>query len=450
MVRRFLSLISLLGLAWLGACSSSDSPEGAATALPDTTAPPSIAEIVEAQSQIRLKGQAGRWTKVRQAGSPENLTEEQRQQIRRLESLGYVGGTQLAPTMKNVTVHDPDRAWSGLNLFTSGHAPVALLMDMDGQVLHRWGLGYWRVWPDSEVDRGHDGTMHWRRARILPGGDLLAIFEGLGIVKIDRHSNLIWANHCRAHHDLEVLPDGDIIVLAREARLIPRLHPRTPVLEDFILRLGPDGEIKQRVSLLEAFENSEEWRHLLDRLRTAAGDIFHTNSVEWLDGRHAEHHPEFTAGRVLISMRETHTVAVVDLEHGEVMWVLQDDFRSQHDATMLDSGQLMLFNNDYKPGMSSVDRYDPATGERVWRFTGTSERPFYSRTCSTSQPLPNGNILVTESDNGRVFEIDTAEDTVWEFYNPNRTGEANEYIATLFEVLRLPADYPVDWAVTPR
>jgi len=444
MVRRFLPLVSLLGLLWLGACSSNDSPDG------DAAATPAIDEIVEAQKRIRLEGQAGRWTKVRQAGSEDQLTEEQRRQIRRLESLGYVGGSQLAPTMKNVVVHDPDRAWSGLNFFTTGHAPVALLMDMDGQVLHRWGLGYWRVWPDSDVDRNHDGTMHWRRARILPGGDLLAIFEGLGIVKIDRYSNLIWANHCRAHHDLEVLPDGDIIVLSREARLIPRLHPRTPVLEDFVLRLGPDGEIKQRVSLLEAFENSEEWRHLLDRLRVTAGNIFHTNSVEWLDGRHAEHHPEFTAGRVLISMRETHTVAVVDLDRVEVMWVLQDDFRSQHDATMLDSGQLMLFNNNYQPGMSSVDRYNPATGIRTWRFTGTPERPFYSRTCSTSQPLPNGNILITESDNGRVFEIDEAENTVWEFYNPNRTGETNEYIATLFEVLRLPADYPVDWAVTPR
>jgi hypothetical protein len=82
-------------------------------------------------------------------------------------------------------------------------------MDMDGHVLHRWARNYWSVWPDSDIERDHRGSQHWRRARILPGGDLLAIYDGLGIVKLDRASNLIWANHCGAHHDLEVLPDGD-------------------------------------------------------------------------------------------------------------------------------------------------------------------------------------------------------------------------------------------------
>ncbi len=445
MGQRFPSLVMVMGLVLLGACSSGDTPEATATATPDTLPPPTTSEIIEAQSQIRIKGQAGRWTKVRSTGSEDQLTEEQQRQIRRLESLGYVGGTQLAPTMKNVVVHDPDRAWAGLNFFTTGHAPVALLMDMDGQVLHRWGLGYWRVWPDSEIERDHDGTMHWRRARILPGGDLLAVYEGLGLMKIDRHSNLIWANHCQAHHDLEVLPDGDILVLAREAHLIPRLHPRAPILEDFVLRLSPEGEIEQRVSLLQAFENSEQYRHVLERRKEGAGDIFHTNSIEMLDGRIAHRAPEFTAGRVLVSLCNLSAVAVVDLDRVEVMWVLQDRFRYQHDATILEDGRLMLFNNSFQPGMSSVEIYDPADGSRVWQYTGTKEQPFFSRTCSTSQQLPNGNVLITESDNGRAFEIDPAGHTVWEFYNPSRTGEDNEYIATLFEVLRLPADYPVDW-----
>jgi hypothetical protein len=454
MTRSILPILFAAVLAVLAGCAADDASEDAssteAAALADTFTPPSASEIIRLQEEVHIDGKAGRWSKVRPTAGDAVLTEEQQHQIKRLESLGYVGGSQLAPTMENVTVHDPERAWQGLNFFTSGHAPTAVLMDMDGQVIHRWGLGYWTVWPDADTPRYHDGTMHWRRARILPGGDLLAIFEGLGIIKIDRHSNLIWANHCRAHHDLEVLPDGDIIVLAREARMLPRVHPRQPVLEDFIVRLSSGGEIKERVSLLEAFENSTEYRSILDRRTERAGDIFHTNSLEMLDGRIADRAPAFAAGRVLISLCELNAVAVVDLERVEVVWALQGPFRRQHDATILDDGNLMLFNNIHQPGMSAIEVFDPADGSLLWRYRGSAERLFFTRTCGTNQKLANGNILITESDNGRSFEIAPDETVVWEFYNPNRTGESNEYIATLFELLRLPSDFPVNWAITPR
>ena len=451
MVLRSVLTVPVAILLLLTACSSNDdSGESTTTVAADTIAPPTVAEIIEAQQEVHIDGQAGRWTRVRPDGAVDQLTEAQRRQIRRLESLGYVGGSRLAPTMKSVVRHEPDRARAGLNFYTSGHAPEAVLMDMDGRVLHRWALGYWTVWPDSDIDRDHRGSQHWRHAHILPGGDLLAIYDGLGLVKIDRRSNLIWANHCGAHHDFEVLPDGDIIVLAREAHMLPRVHRRAPVLEDYVLRLGPDGEIKQRVSLLEAFENSEQFAHIWQRSSNRKGDIFHTNSLEMLDGRFADRVAEFTAGRVLISIRNLSAVAVVDLDRVEVVWALQDSFDQQHDATILSDGNLMLFNNYYRPGMSSVDIYDPAAGVRVWQFLGTAEHPFFSRTCGTCQQLPGGNLLITESDNGRAFEIDDRQETVWEFYNPNRTGAAGEYIATLFEMLRLPADSPVDWAMAPE
>jgi hypothetical protein len=60
--------------------------------------------------------------------------------------------------------------------------------------------------------------------------------------------------------------------------------------------------------------------------------------------------------------------------------------------------------------------------------------------------LPNGNVLVTESDNGRAFELSGDGEIVWEFYNPHRAGDRGEYVATLFEVVRLPPDFPTGWA----
>jgi hypothetical protein len=35
--------------------------------------------------------------------------------------------------------------------------------------------------------------------------------------------------------------------------------------------------------------------------------------------------------------------------------------------------------------------------------------------------------------------------TVWKYLNPMRAGDDLEYIATIFEMVRLPRDFPVDW-----
>ena len=90
----------------------------------------------------------------------------------------------------------------------------------------------------------------------------------------------------------------------------------------------------------------------------------------------------------------------------------------------------------------------PAEGDgRIeWEYRGDHERPFYTKWCGSSARLPNGNTLITESDDGRAFEVTREGEIVWEFYNPHRVGADYEKIATLFELIRLPEDFPTDWA----
>jgi hypothetical protein len=42
------------------------------------------------------------------------------------------------------------------------------------------------------------------------------------------------------------------------------------------------------------------------------------------------------------------------------------------------------------------------------------------------------------------------KEIVWQFFNPHRAGKADEYIATLFEVIRLTPDFPTDWLGAQR
>jgi hypothetical protein len=383
----------------------------------------------------------GRWKKLDQ-----DLTDEQREIIAELEALGYVGGSYKVEPAETITVHQKDKVAGGLNFYASGHAAETVLMDMEGRALHRWGYDFWEVWPKYPVRRGANGTDHFRRAYLYENGDVLGIYEGKGIIKLDRDSNLLWAKKCHAHHDLEVMPNGDIYVLAREARLVPRVNPDKPILEDFVLVLGADGEEKRRVSLLEAFERAdlpEIWPGARDEMSIL--DIFHTNTLEVLDGSHTDELPMFKKGHVLTSMRTTSFIGVVDLDSSTTVWAKLGQWKKQHDPKMLGNGNMLIFDNIGLGKHSRVTELNPVTMEVVWEYSGSKKQPFFSRYLGTAQRLNNGNTLITEGEKGRAFEVTGDKEIVWEFFNPHRAGEEGEFIGALYEVVRLDEDFPTDW-----
>jgi hypothetical protein len=373
------------------------------------------------------------------------------EEIAQLNGIGYAGGVELAPEHSSVTRHVKDLVWAGTNFYTSGHAPIAVLMDMDGQVLHTWSADVQRVWPEETPTVS---LQFWRRAFLRENGDVLAIWEGHSLIKLDRDSNVLWKSRCNAHHDLEVLANGDILVLTRKAHVRPDFDAERPILEDFVTLLDPDGNVRRSFSLLEALERSgfgaiqERMRHRLGRARDRMaqnGDVLHTNSIALLDGRLAERIPAFRAGNLLVSSRPLSFIAVVDPEREELVWALEGAFKEQHDPKVLANGNLLLFDNTGRGEASTVRELDPATGETQWEYRGTAEDPFFSRTCGTAERLPNGNTLITESDGGRAFEVTVAGEIVWEFWNPERAGEQREFIATLLEMVRLGPEHPLDW-----
>ena len=56
------------------------------------------------------------------------------------------------------------------------------------------------------------------------------------------------------------------------------------------------------------------------------------------------------------------------------------------------------------------------------RSTGMSidASRFYSPFVSSAQRLPNGNTLITEGSDGRIFEVTRNHELVWEYISPYR------------------------------
>ncbi|HEX9640955.1 MAG TPA: arylsulfotransferase family protein [Candidatus Krumholzibacteria bacterium] len=398
---------------------------------------PSPAPEASNEASVQIHG---RFRRVR----GDSLSDEQRSRIDALESVGYVSGSREAATERIITRHRRDAVAPGLNFFTSGNGPYAYLMAMDGSLLHRWEAPVGVVFPELELPEDNANQHFWRRAYLYPNGDALGIFEGIGIFKVDRVSKLLWSRANNAHHDMDVLPDGKIAVLTRKAHVVARVHPTEPVLEDFVSVLDPDGVLLEEVSILECFENSPYQIRSLHE-GELEGDIFHTNGLQVLRPENHYSVPWMRSGLLLVSIRTISAIAVVDFSAKTVVKAFKGDFLLQHDPRALSNGNILLFDNHGRPGASRVLELEPQELTVVWEYAGSADMPFFSDTCGTAARLANGNTLVTESDNGRAFEVDGEGEIAWEFYNPFRGGERGEFIATLFELRRLPDGYCEGW-----
>ncbi len=350
---------------------------------------------------------------------------------------------------QGVTRYDPAKAQNGLTLYTSGHDQKARLIDMQGNEVRAWGLPYSQIWDETAAvkDPRPDTHVYIEKSYLYPNGDLLALYVavgdtpwGYGLVRYDRDNNVKWKYLAHVHHDLTVAPDGKIYVLTQEVGhddLTQYPHLKAPRLDDYVVVLSPDGQELKKVRLIESLLRSP-YARLVDMVpwyvEKGAGDYLHTNSVEILDGRHADKLPQATEGRLLLSFREIGTIAIFDPVTDEIVWAMRGPWLRQHDPDLLANGNILLFDNQGNVGPGGITRVievDPRTQEIVWTYAGTPEEPFESEVRSSQVRLPNGNTLITESDGGRIFEVTRPGEIVWNYVNPvraQRKGETQQLI----------------------
>lgn len=363
---------------------------------------------------------------------------------RKLKTLGYLAGDRLAPPRKNVTIYHPETAFQGLNLYTTSGANVAILIDMRGKEVHRWNLAPLFRKPERKVDKTPERrseVIGLEAVHLFTNGDLLAIGDG-DLLKVDRNAELIWRFSGRAHHDFHVGNDGKIYVLTNAYQDDLRGDNGEKVIEDYVAVLSPDGKEIDKLSLLEALENSPYFPLLIQRDDREPddrepGDPLHSNSIEVLDERWSEKSAIFKPGNILVSFCNLNAVCIFDPEKKEIIWAMTALWSQQHSAKGLGNGRLLVFNNFRRDGESSVIEVDPFSQQVFWEYQGSAKQPLFSKNRGYCSRLPNGNTLITESNSGRVIEVTPDKTVVWEFLNPHRVGEKDELIANVYQMKRV-------------
>jgi hypothetical protein len=356
----------------------------------------------------------------------------------------------MKPYQTGLLHHDPGKAYPGFTLIAPMAHEQIFLVSNAGEPVHWWTLP------------GKLGS----KAYLLPNGNLLcSVFThdgaplpgAIGIpgalggrmLELDWSGSIAWEHtDPNQHHDLCRLENGHTLYLAREemtaaeaervAGGLPGTGLHQPTLQgkmfaDVVREVTPDGEL------------AWEWRFKdIDAGMFSLAPDCHRG--EWA---HANSIAETPDGNILVSFRHLDTIMVVKKAAGEIIWSMTDPgWGHQHNAEMLPNGNITLFangmNNLLQPLHSRAVEIDPASKEMVWQYIDPQRWTFFSPVMGGVQRLANGNTLISESLNGRVFEVTPDGEMAWDYICPEFAhvpvlqGQGN----ALFRAYRYAPDSP--------
>ena len=157
-------------------------------------------------------------------------------------------------------------------------------------------------------------------------------------------------------------------------------------------------------------------------------DVFHANSIQVLPPNRRKNQTIFKPGNILISLRNVNRAIIVNKASGDIVWILKVPTLNQHHVRMIPkglpgAGNILLFDNGAsshytkeKRSRSRILEVNPVNHKIVWRYKEPKAAPkngLFSKKMSSAQRLPNGNTLILNSDNSRVFEVNQQGKIVW-------------------------------------
>ncbi|PJJ83053.1 aryl-sulfate sulfotransferase [Mucilaginibacter auburnensis] len=281
----------------------------------------------------------------------------------------------------------------------------------------------------------------------------------------------------RQNHDLHRLENGNTLLISFVDHIVPGVS-KQPIGDQTIYEVNKNGDIVWSWNTgehIDEFGISPLGRELLRNVyaegRKGHGfltinDMQPIGPNKWFDSGDTRFHPD----NIVIDSREASFIAIIEKKTGKIVWRLGPDFDAkendskgsnfgnsvnlrpslstnvprpvdrfsgQHDAHIISkglpgAGNLLVFDNQGPSGYpqtnlpvqlgSRVLEIDPVKKEIVWQYTAlNSNQPvwnFYSSFISSARRLPNGNTLIDEGMNGRIFQVTPAGEIVWEYINP--------------------------------
>jgi len=311
-----------------------------------------------------------------------------------LHSLPYIHyGKEVADfTESSVVVYDIGKSYPGFTLIDK------TLIDMEGNVIL--------------TEQGH--YFDYLDKSYYSYNPKKAVF------KYDKDMNLLWEFPLLAHHDLEILYDSVLVV----SRKLYEYNGKTFFFDE-INEISKQGEVISTWSTYTNLKEIKKHHEKIDSFIDVEGepypDYYHMNAITVIpETELSELDKRFQKGNWIVSLHTPNLILILDKDSKEIVWSFgPGEIVGQHKPVVLPSGNIVVLDNGRGVrNYSRIVEIDPFKKEIVWEYKSNPVDSFYTAFGGYIQELPNGNILVTETEKGRVFEVTREKEIVWEWYNP--------------------------------
>jgi hypothetical protein len=318
---------------------------------------------------------------------------------------------------------------------------MAWITDRSGKIVHTWEVNLDELWSGLEGIAGEANRLSLYPVGMALGkdGSLVVSFQGretypvhIGIMKADRDGKLLWKRFDRSHHWLATDAAGQIYTpfstyvkdlkhIAGSGVTVKCATGESGV--DGIRILSPEGKPVRELTLLDNFVRAG-YSGLFYGVRDGC-NLTHLNSVALASPSVAKAIPGAAAGDLLVSLRETSSVALLDGKTAAVKYMVAGRTAAQHGAQFLPDGTVIALDNlggDRKLGGTRIVRINLVNGTSETVFPKGDEKdllPVFTDTAGQIDVSPDGRrALLSVTHQGRVIEIDVASGKpLWRYDN---------------------------------
>ena len=371
-------------------------------------------------------------------------------------------------------------SYNGYTLFNSIGSKNTYLINNCGVKVYEWNSNFN---PGLSVRLLNDGNL--LRTNRLNSSTINGGGSGGRIELLDPYSNVIWSftlntDSTLQHHDAEVLPNGNILILAWELIQAQEADSygstiSTDRYSEMILEFNPSSN--------QIVWEWHAWDHLVqdtdsnfpnygiisdnpNRININYNINNLSNNPDWIHANSIDYNDELD--QIIINCAGFDEFWILDHstnttqaksntggnsgKGGDILYrwgnpqtynrgnAFDQIFEFQHDAHWIpaglpNEGKIMILNNGQQRGYSSIDIINPPLDTNnfnnyslnnniaynpqslFWSYSDSVN--FFSPKISGAQQLANGNILICSGNQGRIFEIEYHTDSVvWDYIIP--------------------------------
>ena len=343
------------------------------------------------------------------------------------------------------TVLMPDRMDDGLVLImgvTRERVNMIRVIDRQGNVITELNPDWFEIWADSEGAFPDDD----RRPKAQPGamlhgidilddGDFILNFEHLSTMRMDFCGEVKWKLDNLGHHSVHMAEDGTVWVAAEnyigENPTNYKNHI-APLRSWTLQQLSQDGVVLDTIPIIDVlvkngYEGLLTMSSLDNSFTQVSGDTLHLNDIDVFPSTIKSE--LFSPGDLMFSMRNINTIVVMDRQTHDFKFVSTGQVLRHHDPDFLEGNKISVFNNrNLMPDGGVASQYseiveiDVLTGEAEVVVGKGENQHFFTDIMGTHERLPNGNILISSSQEGRALETLDDGTPVWEYINVVERG----------------------------